>query len=153
MTRSKKQQKRQELTVILIGIAIIGASVFTTLWFSGVLRGSEGRGGYQHVSFTDAALQCESQVRKMYEGRLLVLSLDDHSSRFDESYDLFRIFLKAQIKSARSESGVSDFLINCYVNAEHGKIATLDAYEQKESQTEAIRQDDGGIFGWPTKQK
>lgn len=151
MVQRKVQQKRQERLIIAIGVGIIAASIVTTLWFSGVFGSSKPAPQYQNITFTDAVVKCETHIRGTYEGRLRVLMLDDHSSRFEQKSYLYRLFFKAEMTNGKSESSVGDFFINCYVDADKGRIATFETYEQQESQTEAIRRDDGGLFGWPLK--
>lgn len=148
----KVQRKRQERLILALGAGIIAASVVTTVWISGVLGGRGSTSGYQNVTFTDAVLNCESQVRQTYRSQLQNLTLDDHSSRFDQPSYQYKIFFKAQM-SSKAGTTASDFYLNCYVSADRGNIATLDAYEQKEAQTEAIRKDQGGLFGWPMGKK
>lgn len=152
MKRSKSQhsqRRRQERLVVFIGVAIIATSIITTLWYSGVLWHGNDQPGYKNVTFTDALLQCEKEIKTSYGKQLRSLTFDNHSSRFDVSSYQYKVFFKAQMGSATSAAGASDFYLNCFVSAERGKIASLDAYEKKESQTEAIRKDEGGIFGWP----
>lgn len=147
----KAEQKRQEWLVVIIGIGIILASIVTTLWFSGVIGNKQPVARYQNVTFTDALVMCEKQVRGAYQGRLRVLTFDDHSSRFDPDYYLYRMFFNAVMSSDTNESGTGEFFINCYISADKGQVAKFEAYEKRESQTEAIRRDSGGMFGWPLK--
>ncbi len=144
------QQRRQELIVIWGALVIIAVSVLMTLWFSGVLFGGNGESsGYQNVTFTDAQLICENASREQYSGKLQRLNADDHSSRFDSRTNQYKIFFNATIASPQSETGSSEFFISCYVSAERGRIADYDASEKKEQRAEAIRKDEGGMFGWP----
>lgn len=132
-----------------IGVGIILASVVTTLWVSGVFRGKAPEQKYQNVTFTDVVVVCDKQIRGAYEGRLRGLTFDDHSSRFDRDDYLYRMFFNAQMTSEINESGVGEFFINCYVSADSGQVAKFEVYEKRESETEAIRRDRGGPFGWP----
>lgn len=80
-----------------------------------------------------------------------MLTLDDHSSRFDQAAYSYKVFFKAQMAAPKGDVGTADYFINCYVSADGGKITAFDLYEKKESETEASRQDNGGLFGWPFK--
>lgn len=144
------RQRRQEWLVIAMGVGIIAASVATTLWLSGFFaRGGEEK--YQNVTFTDAVVRCEARARDTFQGQLRLLTLDDHSSRFDQGAFAYKVFFNAQMADPKGEGAAAEYFINCFVSAEGGRIATFDLYQQKESQTEALRQDDGGLFGWPLK--
>lgn len=148
-TKQQKQRKQEKL-VIGGALFIIALSIITTLWVSGVLFSSGDKGpAYKNVTFTDALITCENETRASYGSKLMRLVPDDHSSRYDSSSNQFKIFFKAAMTSSKSESGIGEFYINCYVNAERGRIADYDVYEQKDSPTEAIRKDEGGLFGWP----
>lgn len=146
----KKQQKRQERLAIALGVGIIAASVASTVWLSGVFGGGS-RAAYENVTFADAVIRCESQVRNTYKDRLRVLTLDDHSSRFDQTRYLYKVFFRAQMAGAKGETGAADYFINCFVSSERGGIASFDLYQQEELQTEALRREEGGLFGWPLK--
>lgn len=150
--RKNPIQLRQERLVIAGALFIIAVSVFSTLWFSGILfRGAGSSGNYQNITFTDALITCEAESREQYGDKLLRIVNDDHSSRYDGKSNQYKIFFKATMASQKSESGISEFFINCYVNADRGRIADYDVYENKEQRTEAIRKDEGGMFGWPNK--
>lgn len=149
--QSKLLRKRQERLAIAIGVGIIAASVVTTLWISGVFGGGKAAPRYQNVTLTDATLRCEERARDAYKGRLRMLTVDDHSTRFDQPAYLYKVFFRAQMAAPKGGAGASDYFINCYVSADSGKITTFDLYEKKESETEAIKQDSGGLFGWPLK--
>lgn len=151
MEQGKKSKwGRQEIAVIVAAVVIVVLSVFVTLWVSGVFSASSAQQrGYKNITFTDALLTCEKQVRSTYSGKLLRLVTDDHSNRFDKSSNHYKIFFDAAISSNKSESGIGEFYINCEVSAHRGQVSDFAAYEQKESPTEAIRKDEGGLFGWP----
>lgn len=152
MNRGKQQhtqRRRQERLVVLIGAGIIATSIVTTLWFSGVLWGRGDSTGYINTTFTDAQLQCEAEIKQSYGQQLRSLTFDSHSSRFDQSSHQYKIFFKAQMAGSNSTVAASSFYLSCFVSAERGKITALEAFEKKESQTEAIRKEEGGIFGWP----
>lgn len=148
-----KLRKNQEMFVIVAAIVIIAASVISTLWVAGLLFGDgdeEGK-GYRNITFTDAVLSCQKQSRGAFGSKLIQLTLDDHSSRFDQPTNLYKIFYRAQLSDSENDSGQSDHYVNCFVNAEKGRVSYFESMEEKSLKTEAIRKDNGGIFGWPLK--
>lgn len=144
------QQKRQERLVVIGAVGVVALSVVTTLLFSDVLLNKlagNGDGGYKNTTFTDAVISCRAHSQKAYGRQLEQLTLDDHSSRMDDAANQFKIFFKAMMVKRSDDSG--EFYINCYVSAESGRITYYEGMEQKSSPTEAIRRNDGGLFGWP----
>lgn len=151
MPPKNKRQKKQEVLVIVGALGVIVASVVTTLFLSGFLMDqfSSEDGGYKNVTFTDALLTCDQYTRQSFSGKLTRLNVDDHSSRFDPSSNQYKIFYMAEAKSSDSETGMGEFYVNCFVNAERGKVAYYESLEKKDAKTEAIRKQRGGLFGWP----
>lgn len=148
--RKSALQKRQERYVIMAAVGVVVLSVATTLLFSDVLLqtlSGEGGQGYRNTTFTDAVIACRGQSQSTYANQLQHLTLDDHSSRMDNAANQYKIFFKANIAKRNAQGG--EFYINCYVNAESGRIAYFEGMEQKSAPTEAIRRNDGGLFGWP----
>lgn len=137
--------------MIFAALFVIAISIASTLVFSGVLLdhlGSQGGGQYQQVTFTDAVVKCQDMVRAEFKNKLRQVVLDDHSSRFDQASNLYRIFFNAQLTkpSADDEPG---YYVSCMVNARSGRVTEMEGAETKDSPTEAVRKDDGGLFGWP----
>lgn len=157
MAEKAEPKKKQERLVVIAAFGIVAVSIITTLYITGVSSSLGGResSGYNNVTFTDAVITCEEQTRQAYKGELQSLVLDDHSSRFEQRSNTYKIFFNASMggKSSRNrgEAGPSVFFINCYVNGSQGRISSYEAYEDKEMTTKAIRKDDGGLFGWPLK--
>lgn len=144
----RKPAPERILLWVAVGIALI--SVLATLWLSGVF-GPEPRKtpGYRNITFTDALVACEDKARATHGDSLQQLVVDDHSSRFDTRTDRYKIFFTATMASFNEESAVAEFYINCFVSTYRGRITSFEIYENKEDSTDAIRQDEGGIFGWP----
>ncbi len=137
---------------MIVALSIISLSVATTLFFSDFLLDKldgKDEGGYRNVTFTDAVLKCQTEARNNTKVKLQQITLDDHSSRLDENTNQFKIFLKATRAGADASEAQGTFYINCFVNGFNGRIAYYEGMEQKASRTEAIRKDEGGLFGWP----
>lgn len=146
-------QKKQERMVLLVAVGIIGLSVATTLYFSDFLLskfGADGDGGYRNVTFTDALVKCQKKTRETYDGELSNITFDDHSSRFDQSANQYKIFFKADMIEHDDDSD-GGFYINCFVSARTGRIGDFEGMEQKANRAEPLRRNDGGLFGWPIK--
>ena len=136
--------------MILSAVGVVVLSVVTTLLFSDVLLDTLSGGGdqgYRNTTFTDAVIACRGQSQDAYGNQLQHLTLDDHSSRMDNSANQYKIFFKAMMTKRQDDGG--EFYINCYVSADSGRIAYFEGMEQKSTPTEAIRRNDGGLFGWP----
>ena len=137
--------------MILAALGVIVVSVATTLLFSDVLfarLGGQSNSGYNQVTFTDAVVQCQQMVRAEFKTKLSHVVLDDHSSRFDQASNQYRIFFNAQQTKPKSEEDAG-YYVSCMVNASTGRITEMEGAETKDSPTEAVRKEDGGMFGWP----
>ena len=140
---------------MVVAAVIIGLSVATTLYFSDFLLDAiEGGGsdGYRNITFTDALMKCQQENQSAFKGKLNQVAMDEHSSRFDQYSNQYKIFFKAEVHPT-SEDSDGTFYINCFVNARTGRIGAYEGMEQKASPTEAIRRNDGGLFGWPRNTK
>ena len=153
VNKAAAKKRSQERLVIASAIIVVLASILTTLYVSGFFSSLEPQDeqSYQNITFTDAVIICREQTRDAFKSSLRNQTLDDHSSRFDQTSNTYMIFFKAQMASKKNEFGFGDFFINCYVSRSRGRIASFDVYEDKESSTEAIRRNSGGLFGWPLK--
>ncbi len=144
-------QKKQERLVVAVAVGAVLISILTTLYVSGAFTGlvEEAPQSYNNITFTDAVITCKQRTRDEYSKILHNLTLDDHSSRFDHSENVYKIFFNAKMASNKSSTGVSDFFINCYVDGNRGLVSGYESFENQEVTTEVIRKNDGGLFGWP----
>ena|GEM_PF-2151131 len=146
------KRKPQEFWVLGIVALTISMSVLATLWAQGFFfRHHPESATYQNVTFTDAVLKCESATRTQYNNLLRNLTMDDLSSRLDHEANIYRIFFNAQIVKSSKDSATADFYIHCLINPQSGYMAEYVALEKKESASEALRKNKGGLFGWPLK--
>lgn len=145
---ASSESKKQQLVVIGAAVMVVLASVITTVVVTGGFSGGGGDTGYKNTTFTDAVLTCKKHLRNTYAKELESLVVDDHSSRYDDSLVVYKIFfdmdLKAQGKGQRSVN-----YVNCFVRASNGKIDKLDVLEQVETRDPAIPGNDTNAFGWP----
>ena len=144
---------KQERYVIFGAVGVIAASIFTTLVVSGVIFnvGGGDEGGYQNVTFTDAVISCQDQTRNSFGNKLTNMVLDDHSSRFDQRSNMYKIFFQVEVTRSKEQEN-NGFYVNCFVSASRGLITEFESLEQKVTQTETIRRERGGVFGWPMKE-
>lgn len=151
MAISEKIIKHQKWWLLVLTLAIIILSVVTTLWIRGVLLPVRGQAKtLQNVTLTDAVMSCENEIRSIYKSRLRYLTLDNLSSRYDNSAKIYRVFFLADIQIDKSQTTPeAQFLVSCHVNAGRGDIIGIEALEKRETTTEPIRKREGGIFGWP----
>lgn len=149
----RNKQKFQEYALIAGAVGIIAASVVTTIFLASALSGpsADEQGGYQNTTFTDAVLGCEREMRDNLGEQLQSSILDDHSSRFEAKPNQYKIFLKAQLNTkSRANGTLQMYHINCYVNAESGRVVHYEQLEQKEGPTSlGGGGGGGGLFGWP----
>lgn len=151
MAISEKIIKYQKWWLLAIVLFIMLMSVITTLWVRGVFlpAGDDGQ-EHQNITLTDAVITCENAIRNNYKTRLRHLTLDNLSSRYDKSANLFRVFFVADMQAGKDPGALSKpFLVSCVVDARRGKIGGLELFEKKENAAEPIQKRDGGIFGWP----
>ncbi|WNO08782.1 hypothetical protein [Teredinibacter sp. KSP-S5-2] len=145
-----KLTTKQNLGVVIGGVAVVVLASFLTLYFSGVIF-PDGFGGkkkgYQNVTFTDAVLTCEKETRDSYGNKIKLLTVDNHSSRYEQNAFLYKIFLKMNLRNKENKPALH--YISCFVKSSNGRIAKYDVYEEKESKTEANRKGDSNAFGWP----
>ena len=152
MALSEKILKHQKALLLALALVIILTSVVSTLWWRGVLFSSLGSDakGYQNITLTDAVITCENETRSIYKNRLRYLTLDNLSSRYENSSNLYKVYFAADVQSGKDPAApVSQFIISCLVGAKRGNIREFEAFEKKESRPEAVRKREGGVFGWP----
>lgn len=142
-------RKQQALVVIFTAAFLVLATITGTyLIKTGSLGGDVDDNGYKNVTYTDAVLTCESTVRERFNDRIITLVTDSHSSRFDDRFFLYKIFLKANMTSPKNEHGNMHF-INCFVKSSDGRISKFEVLEESEAETEALTNQPSNAFGWP----
>lgn len=146
MPRSQKQKNTSAALIM----AVLIVCVAVASWFF-LQQFGRTEGGYKNVTFTDALLECQAFVKERYGPSLRRLTLDSHSSRWDDRRGEYQLFFTADIGAADAPAGaeIAEFFIACDISGSSGKLRDFDALENKELKPEAQRMNDGGIFGWP----
>jgi hypothetical protein len=97
----------------------------------------------------DAEKACDRRVKTDRGSSLSALSVDDHSSFYDESSGEFKLFYEMQLfNDSNKQSGVTTFYVNCVVSSARGVIAKMKYLEDLEVTQKAIRREHGNAFGF-----
>ena len=144
------ETRKQQIVVASLAAALLLLTVSTAGFL--LLRESGGNGAssdaYKNVTFTDAVLACEQSTKNNYNQRIKNLMVDSHSSRYDNAYGRYKIFLKADMIS--EESGeVALHYVNCFVNSSSGDIQKYEVFEDSEEEVSPVKGGDTNAFGWP----
>lgn len=142
-------RKQQVLVIIGSGIFLVAASITATYFLkTGRLGGYAEESGYKNVTFTDAVLTCEQEFKERYEKRIINYAMDNHSSRYENKLFTYKIFYKANLVTKQKKHGNLHY-INCFVNAEDGRVSKFEIFEETETETEAVTDTETNAFGWP----
>lgn len=148
------QTSKKQIVFVIVGAAgIIVALVLLTLVASGVIdMGGEGKGaGYQNFTFTDAAVTCDEEVRGTYGKRIQTLMMDNHSSRFEQASNTYKIFLQMTLKPQK-DNEIKSVYVNCFVNASRGSIKNLVYLDGESTNSSDSNGADGtNFFGVPKR--
>lgn len=143
-----KANKKQNTYVIAISVLGIIASLFFTLYATGVLFGESGENsGYQNITFTDAVITCKKTTREDYGDKIQTLVTDNHSSRYDGKRFLYKIFLQMDLYNRKRTKSTLHY-INCFVRAGNGSIRKYEVFEHVEKRKTKVN-DDTNMFGMP----
>jgi len=133
-------------------VLVIALSVGGTLYASGVFSGDYFASGSvvrKNMTLTDAQLLCENRSRRELGRRIRNLSVDDHSSRYDDFDKRFKVFFTADLYESESRKGFTKmFYINCYTRNDRELVTTFEVTEDVEFKPRAIRESRGGAFGF-----
>lgn len=149
-----KTSKKQNLFVLIGAAAILVALVIFTMIASGVINfsGESARAGYKNTTFTDAVVTCDKEVRTTYGKRIQTLMVDNHSSRYEQDSNLYKIFLQMTLYE-KKQGEIKNMYVNCFVGAGRGSIKNivyLDGESSSSSNSESS--DDGtNFFGIPKR--
>ncbi len=141
-------RKQQLVTLVIAAIILVGATITTTVVIKKSLSGDADGNGYKNVTFTDAVLTCESEVKSRFADDIKTLAVDNHSSRYDSKFYIYKIFLNANVATKKHKHGNLHY-INCFVKSSNGRISKFDVFEDFEQQTEALTDKETNSFGWP----
>lgn len=133
-------------------LLVIAMSVGGTLYVSGAFSGDyfgRGSAARKNITLTDAQVLCENRSRRELGRRIRNLSVDNHSSRYDDFDDRFKIFFTADLFENESRKGFTKmFYINCYTRTDRELVTTFEVTEDAEFKPRAIRERRGGAFGF-----
>ncbi|BCD96061.1 hypothetical protein [Marinagarivorans cellulosilyticus] len=146
MVRAKKanQNIRTALAMALVIISVAVASWFYMQHFS-----AGGRKVYRNVTFTDALLECQAFTAERYGPRLKRLTMDSHSSRWEQRLGVYKVFFTATMQAGPDPADTREYWVACDVSGGAGKVRDFDMLEDKGGKSEVQRRNDGGMFGWP----
>ncbi|MGH1471835.1 MAG: hypothetical protein ACRBCS_11615 [Cellvibrionaceae bacterium] len=153
-SRPHRSTNRQTVGILVVALGVIGAAIVVTLLLRkelnlSVLGLDDGvSGGYQNITLTDAQLTCHELAKSKYGKRLKYISVDGHSSRFEDKDNRFRIFFKMDLYPRMKSAGdrADEYYINCYVHGSRGNVTHFEAIENKEVSPSPLG-DEGGLFG------
>lgn len=146
---SNSKNKKQKIILISSPIIAIAISVITTLYFTGHISMGfmQGKSSYKNVTFTDATLTCKEAAHNEFSESLQSVMVDNHSSRYEHNYFLYKIFLQADTTEKANETTL--YYINCYVKASNGNIETFDVFEDIDTAKSGLGTKSGNFFNWP----
>ena len=140
--------------IVASGAAIIGL-VVTALFISGTVTlemlgfGGDGAGGYRNITLVDAQLVCEAEARKEFAERLKSITVDSHSSRFDEKSNRYKMYFDVDMYPKRGNKNIAvNHFLNCFVHGSRGSVTHFESVEDREEGPKPIRETEGRIFGF-----
>jgi len=116
-------------------ITLVIPTVIATLYYSnpglqlffGKMDGDKAR-DYQKIPFNslDAALSCEKETLEKFSSDFLRSTVDWHSTRFQESRNVFIVVLDAHIGTRKNFEAAK---VYCYVNPRSYRVSYFKAYD------------------------
>ena len=144
---NRKQQSR----LVIIGAVLVICASATTAYVVDRMKnldGEFGSEGYRNVTFTDANIRCEHEVKAAFGERLLRYHVDTHSSRYDDAERLYKIFMVAYVGAPKMQ-GV-EMYVTCLISAANGRIDTFEYIENMDTPSGgAIRKGGEKFIQWP----
>ncbi|MGH1371866.1 MAG: hypothetical protein ACRBBW_07525 [Cellvibrionaceae bacterium] len=124
---------KQFLLWCLGGSAIVIPTSLMTAYYAGnqsfdVGSSSSNPTVIEQVPFDslDASRVCEVEAKEKFEGRLLHSSVNWHSTRYQESRDVFVVMLDATVGSYTRQESAN---VYCYVNPRTEDVSYFKAYD------------------------
>ena len=137
------------MIALIMTAIIICAAVASWFFLSPNYTEQSDHKKYRNVTYTDALLSCQKYSYERYGQTLKYLTLDNHSSRWEQKVGQYKLFFDAEIAGKTPASPTIKISIACDVSGSSGKIRDYDMQEDKSLKTKAERMKDGGLFGWP----
>lgn len=134
------------MVIVLVSVA---STFVLTLWLTSTDTAAPATVSHQNITFTDAVLACRSEAQSQLPQGLLTLTLDDHSSRFEQGERLYKIFLQAQVKKTPGGTETIGVAVYCFVKADQGFVSYYEQLEQTDEDGAPALNKPGGVFGWP----
>lgn len=157
-TKTNRRSTRM-LTVglILFTLSVIAISIVVTLGIRGAIDlsvfgiGEGARGSsYQNITLTDAQLECEQEAKDEYGERLRLFTVDNHSSRFDQKANRYKMFFKMDVYTSKKgpRQPREQFYVNCFVHGAKGSVTHFETLEDKEEAVKPQRKPESSVFGF-----
>ena len=145
---TKQQETSQLVGVLIVLVILIAMAIFGVLVAVGVVRiippDAEPVG-----SMAAAESLCDQRIRQDYGDTLSSVSVDGHSSRYDQMTGHYKMFYKMDVfRGNNQQSGVQDFYINCFVSAERGIVERIEYLDNKKALPKTIRRRSGNEIGF-----
>ena len=148
--------KAQTIGIVIVSILAITSFMATALFAGGQLTlemfGFSGGddGGYRNITLTDAQLICEKEAHDEFAQRLKMITVDSHSSRYDEKSNRYKMFFDLDMypKRGKEKSIATNHFLNCFVHGSRGTITHFESVEDTEEESSPIRQKGGNLFGF-----
>jgi hypothetical protein len=137
------------MIALIMTAIIICTAVASWFFFSSNYEAKNDRKKYRNVTYADALLTCQNFSYERYGQGLKHLTLDTHSSRWEQRVEQYQLFFNAEIAGKTITAPTMKISIACDVSGRSGKIRDYDMQEDKSLKTKAERMKDGGLFGWP----
>ena len=116
----------------------------------GICGGGDSNSGYRNVTLTDAQLECEKEARDEFGERLRLITVDSHSSRYDQKLNRYKMFFNLDVypKRGKNRDIAVPYFVNCYVHGSRGSVTHFESLEDKEVTSQPLRKPSGNIFGF-----
>lgn len=154
---TNRSTRRLTVGVIASSLSVIALSIVVTLGVVGKVNlsamgvGDGGNNaGYRNITLTDAQLECEQEARKEFGERLRLITVDSHSSRYDQKMNRYKMFFALDVypKRGKDRETAVPYFLNCYVHGSRGSVTHFESLEDKEVATQSQREPTGNIFGF-----
>lgn len=157
MTKSQPQKKKTGQTVAVISVSVFAvvsliiAGIFIGGGFTWEAIGLGGENaGYRNITLTDAQFACEKEARAEYGDRLVTVTIDALSSRYDEKNNRFRMYFNLDMypRRGKDKNIPLNYFLNCFVHGSRGHVTHFESVENKEEDPKPIRKTEGNVFGF-----
>lgn len=151
MAKSKDKKSNKVLSqligLVVVLVVLVAASTVTTLVATGTIEVAPEKG--TPISYIgDAEQVCNQRVKQDQGSTLSSMSVDDHSSHFDEASGQYKLYYQLDLyRDAGKQSGVKLFYVNCTVSS-RGIISRIEYLEHLDFKPKAIRREKGNAFGF-----